>query len=95
MLYWHVTDDLRPYAMAQFFPLLAMPLLMALFPARFTRGPDLLLAIGCYVAAKVLEELDLAIFGLGQLTSGHTLKHLAAAMGAWLLVRMLRRRQPL
>ncbi|MFM9940618.1 MAG: ceramidase domain-containing protein [Hyphomicrobiaceae bacterium] len=92
VIYWRITDDLRPYAIAQFFPLLAIPLLLLLFPARFTRGPDLLVAIGFYVAAKALEEVDHTIFGLGQITSGHTLKHLAAAMGAWWLVRMLRLR---
>ncbi len=94
VVYWAWTDDLRPYAIAQFFPLLAIPLLLALFPARFTRGGDMLIAIGFYVLAKVLEEMDHAIFGHLHVVSGHALKHLAAALGACWVVRMLRRRQP-
>jgi hypothetical protein len=92
VVYWHVSDDLRIYAVAQFFPLLAMPMLLWLFPARFTCGSDLMLAIGCYGVAKVLEESDKAIYALGHIVSGHTLKHLAAGLGAWIVCRMLARR---
>ncbi len=95
VIYWHVTDDLRPYAVAQFFPLLTIPLLLALFPARFSRGGDLLAAIGCYVVAKGFEEADKPIYtALGGITSGHVLKHLAATVGVWLVVRMLMQRRP-
>lgn len=93
VIYWDATDDLRPYAIAQFFPLLTIPILLALFPARFMRGGDLLMAIGCYAVAKGLEEFDRGIFNLGEFVSGHTLKHLMAALGAWIVVRMLMRRQ--
>lgn len=93
VVYWSWTDDLRLYAIAQFFPLLAIPLLLALFPARFTRGGDVLIAIGFYVLAKVLEEVDHTVFGHLHVVSGHALKHIAAALGAWWVVRMLRRRQ--
>src|SRR5215471_19536391 len=34
VIYWRMTDDLRPYALVQFFPMLAIPLMMVLFPAR-------------------------------------------------------------
>lgn len=94
VLYWHLSDDLRPYAIAQFFPLLAIPMLLSLFPARFTRGAMLLVAIGGYVFAKLIEHADVTIYGVGQVVSGHTLKHLAAALGAWLVVHMLASRRP-
>ncbi|MEQ1717090.1 MAG: hypothetical protein ABL907_14070, partial [Hyphomicrobium sp.] len=58
VIFWRFNDDLRPYAIAQFFPLIAILLLLALFPARFTGGGALLVAIGCYVGAKALEEFD-------------------------------------
>jgi hypothetical protein len=95
VIYWRVTDDLRPYAVAQFFPLLAIPLLLILFPARFTGAGALIAAIACYVAAKAFEEFDAAIYDvLGGVVSGHVLKHLAAAIGAWIVVRMLKHRWP-
>ena len=95
--YWHVTEtagrgDLRPYFLVQFYPLLAIPLLLAVFPARYTGATNLVVALAFYLAAKVVESYDAAIYGLGGLVSGHTLKHLLAAAGAWWLLRMLRHR---
>ena len=92
--YWHVVDDLRPYLVAQFLPVLPMPLILWLYPAKYSRGQDFLISIGFYVAAKVLEFQDGQIYaGLGQTLSGHTLKHLAAAGGAGWIYRMLVLRQ--
>ncbi len=93
--YWHATGDLRPYIVAQFYPLLTIPILLWLTTAPFTRGSDWLVALAVYVAAKALEHTDGWFYGFGHLVSGHTLKHLAAAAGAWWLYRMLRLRRPL
>jgi hypothetical protein len=98
VVYWRVTEsagagDLRPYALVQLGPLILIPLLAARYPARYTRGGDLVLVAAVYLAAKALELLDAAIFGWGGLVSGHTLKHLAAAGAAWLVLRMLARRR--
>lgn len=98
VLYWNETEqlghgDLRPYYFVQFFSLAAIPLILALFPAKYTRTGDLLLALGWYALAKFLENpLDDRVFRLGHAVSGHTLKHLAAAMGAYQILRMLRLR---
>jgi len=92
--YWHIADDLRLYAYVQFFPALGIPLIMLLFPPRYTRSFDLLPAVGFYVMAKILEATDKQIYALGELVSGHTLKHLAAAAAAWWILRMLVRREP-
>ena len=100
VLYWHWTElrgagDLRPYAAVQFFPLLAIPLMLLLFPARYTGTADIWIALVWYGLAKVFEELDGQILDLGAHTiSGHSLKHLAAATSAWYFLRMLRRRVP-
>jgi hypothetical protein len=95
--WWYHTErggdgDLRPYVLVQYYPVLLIPAILLLFPsAAGRRGwPPLLGAIGCYAAAKVLEQLDCAIFSLGGIVSGHTLKHLAAAMSTWLLVKRFR-----
>jgi hypothetical protein len=100
VLYWHVTEargagDLRPYAFVQLYPLLAIPLLWALFPARYTRGGDWLAALALYGASKAAEGADAAVFRAGGLVSGHTLKHALAAMGVAALASMLLRREPL
>jgi hypothetical protein len=99
VLYWHWTErqgrgDLRPYYFVQFYPMLALPLMLLLFPPRYTRTGDLFLALGWYVLAKVCEHAgDAPIYELGHCVSGHTLKHLTAAAGAYWILRMLRKRQ--
>jgi len=83
---------LRPYILVQAYPVLAIPLLMVLFPARYTRSADLVVVVGFYALAKLFELLDRPIFELGGAMSGHTLKHLAAALSAYWMLRMLRLR---
>jgi hypothetical protein len=99
-IYWEKTQaaghgDLRPYALAQFGSLLILLLLVALFPPRYTRGADLLVSLAIYAVAKLFEAADRPIFSLGQIVSGHTLKHLAAALSAYWILRMLRLRTPI
>ncbi|MGD9801950.1 MAG: hypothetical protein AB7E81_15540 [Hyphomicrobiaceae bacterium] len=92
--YWSATGDLSVYALAQFYPIVAIPIILWATPASYTRGGDWLVAIAIYVGAKVLEHGDGAVLQTVGYVSGHTLKHLAAAGGAWWIYRMLRRRQP-
>jgi hypothetical protein len=98
--WWVLTEgrgagDLRAYALVQAYPLLAIPLLLALYPPRYTRGADLLVAGGWYVAAKAAEALDGEIFAALGIVSGHTLKHVLAAAGIAWLVRMILVRRPI
>lgn len=101
VLYWQSTEslgrgDLRPYAVVQYLPILAIPLMLALFPARYTRTRDLAEVFACYIAAKVFEALDAPILhALGGTMSGHTLKHLAAASATACLLVMVVKRRPL
>jgi hypothetical protein len=94
--YWHATDDLRPYYFVQFYPGLAMPLLFLLFPPRYTGTGYLLLALACYVAAKFCEHpLDHWIYErLAGIWSGHTVKHLLAALATYWVYVAIQRRQP-
>jgi hypothetical protein len=98
VLYWHVGEqrgagDLRPYALVQFGTLVAIPLIVWLCPPRYTGTADLFCVVGWYGLAKVFELFDHGIFHLIGV-SGHTLKHLASAVGAWWIVRMIERRLP-
>src|SRR5262249_42879374 len=77
VLYWYWTEqmgrgDLRPYYFVQFFPMLALPVLLLLFPPRYTRTADLFVVLGWYFLAKLCEHPgDAPIFALGGWISGH------------------------
>jgi hypothetical protein len=90
----HGHGDLRLYGVVQFYPMLAIPLLLLLGASRYTGGGWLAGALGLYAAAKLFEALDAAIFRLGHVVSGHTLKHLAAALAGLAIWRMLYTRHP-
>jgi len=101
VLSWHLGErrgagDLRLYGFVQFYPLLTIPLLIWLFPARYTRAGYVFVALGWYLLAKVLEvgPVDHAVYDATRLVSGHTLKHLAAAAGAFWLLLMVKYRRP-
>jgi hypothetical protein len=90
----HGAADLRFYLCVQFFSVLVILLALLLFEPKYTRGSDFMIVIGFYALAKVLEALDFRIFNLGHIISGHTLKHLAAAMAVYWLARMIQKRRP-
>ena len=99
VLQWHMSEvrgagDLRFYAAVQLYSVLFL-LIALLLPSRYTRRRDLAIVAGFYVLAKILESLDRPIFELGQIVSGHTLKHLAAAGAGYWILRMLQKRRPL
>jgi hypothetical protein len=97
VLYWSITEthghgDLRPYVLVQFLPLLLVPVILVLFPSRFSREVYLWAMLLAYAASKAAELQDEALFRVLGVFSGHTLKHLLAAGGAGLLLLALRRR---
>jgi len=99
VVYWHLSEvhgggDLRLYLFVQLYPLLATPVVLLLFPPRYTRGADLVAALLCYLLAKSLEALDAQVYARGGLASGHTLKHLVAGLSAAWLLYMVRKRRP-
>lgn len=94
VVYWRATDDIRLYGLVQFYPALLIPLILWLYPAKYTGLRELGLAALGYVLAKVLEGADRWVFeGTRGIVSGHTLKHLAAAWGVWWILRMLQVRK--
>jgi hypothetical protein len=92
--YWRGNGNLWPYAAAQYFSIFLVGALLCLFPARYSRGADLLWAAGLYGLAKVAEALDARIFAVTHFVSGHTLKHLLAAFAVYWVLRMLVIRTP-
>jgi hypothetical protein len=88
VLYWARFDDLRPYGLAQFLPMLLIPLMLVLFSGRRPTAP-LIWGVVIYAVGKVAELSDGRIFALGGVISGHTIKHLLAAAAALLILRWL------
>ena len=96
VVYWYMGElagqgDLRPYAIIQFFPMLAIPVIVWLCrPGTYTDGRSIAVIIGLYAVAKGLEVFDAQVFELlGQTVSGHSLKHLVAALASYVLYRMV------
>lgn len=97
--YWHFTEaagrgDLRPYLMVQYLPLVLIPLILLLFPSQFSHVRWIWALLGAYGVAKVLELADEWVFSALHVVSGHTLKHLVAALGVYLFLHALGRRRP-
>jgi len=93
LLWWQWYDDLRLYAWMQFFPMLALVVLFLLFPARYTNASYWIIAAVLYALAKVFEYADAPIYSAGEILSGHTLKHLAAAAACWAVLRYFETRK--
>ena len=89
----HDGGDLRPYLLLQAAPLVLVPLWQwqACRPA--AERIAFAIAIALYVAAKVCELQDARILGFGAGVSGHTLKHVLAAVAAGFIARALWHRE--
>lgn len=96
LIYWNWTEsmgrgDLRFYGLVQFYPMLALPVIVWTFPDHhYILGRHLIWIVLWYGLSKLLEHFDQGIFELSaNLVSGHSLKHLAAAVATWVAFRML------
>lgn len=90
---WRGASDLRFYIGLQVFTIL-ITLIMLLAPSPYTRTWNLAIVALCYGLAIIFEAMDHQIHALsGSIISGHTLKHLAAALaGAWLIQMIWKRK---
>jgi hypothetical protein len=94
VVYWRATEragegNVMPYGVLQGYAVVILLLLAFLHPSRYSRGSDIYWVFAGYVLAKLLETFDRQVYSLGHLASGHTLKHLAAAVAALVVCRML------
>lgn len=92
VIYWYLSEqqgngDLRPYILVQFLSMLILPLLL-LADANKPATRYLWLMLLFYALSKVFEAADDFIFSLTtEIISGHTLKHLCAAIGVYFYLR--------
>jgi hypothetical protein len=94
LLLWRWTGDLRLYGWVQFFPCLALPLLLLLFPPKYTGTFYWVIAAALYALSKVFEFSDRAVHANFSL-SGHTIKHLLAAAACFAVLRYFETRRPI
>ena len=94
VFYWQWTDDLRFYALVQFLPIVLIPIILLMYPPKFTNVSGYWWLLSAYVLAKILEYYDTQIFNLlGSMMSGHAIKHVSAAIGMYILFRSYRVRK--
>jgi len=97
VVYWRWSalagiENLRPYLAVQFGSIGVVLAVSLLYRSRYSHGWVIFVLAAAYGVAKVVEVYDRQIFEAGQWLSGHTLKHLAAALGIYLLLRALQQR---
>lgn len=98
VIYWGWSEangsgDLRAYGVIQFYPMLLIPLLLRLYPPRYSGDRDILAVIGIYLLALLCDFMDHRIAALTGVVSGHTVKHVIAALAMyWVVVRLQKRR---
>ena len=99
VVYWNIsenlgTGDLRFYALVQFLPMLLIPLMLLFYGSCLSGRRWIIAIILVYGAAKIAEMYDQQIYELIGF-SGHSLKHLIAAFGAFLFLKGLEVRKPI
>ena len=97
VIYWRATEragvgNVIPYGLLQGYSMVILVMMAALTPSRYSRAHYIYWVFGWYLLSKFLETCDGEVMGLGHLVSGHTLKHLAAAMAPATVCLMLTRR---
>lgn len=93
VLIWYVGElqgkgDLRLYAIVQFYPMIIIPLIIFLYPSPKVTRVQILTVIMVYAIAKFFEHNDVEVFALGKMISGHSVKHLFAALSVFLILQM-------
>jgi len=93
--YWQSSGDLWLYAWVQFMPLVMAVAILLLYRGRVAHPGWLVAALVCYGLAKIAEAADRPLYEItGHFVSGHTLKHLAAALACGCLVQRVRGAPP-
>lgn len=84
---WLLFDDLRFYGMVQFLTPVLILLIFFMYPQGQLPRQPLYYAFGFYALAKLAEFFDVGLFQLTGWLSGHSLKHLLAALAVVGLIK--------
>ena len=94
VFYWHVTDDLRLYAWVQFISMGLIVIILLMYRPQTLQTKYLIYAFIFYLFSKITEHFDKEIFNyLMNQVSGHTLKHLFAAISTYYFFVLMKNRR--
>ena len=99
VIYWHFSElkgagDLRFYALIQFYPILAIPIILLCFPSRCTHVSAYWWLLLTYIIAKLFEHFDAEVYdAVNYIISGHSLKHVFPALGMYILITFYGKRE--
>jgi Ceramidase len=93
ILYWLVFNDLKVYVLVQFYPIVAILISLIFFQSVYTLKFGYWLLVLAYIVAKLFEHFDDATHQTFGWLSGHTLKHISAAIGIYLLLLTYQKRK--
>ena len=86
--------DLRFYGLVQYYPMVALALILLMYPARNSGGRRWWGMLGLYSGAKLAELSDAAVYGVSAgLLSGHVMKHVLGGAALVVLFGCLRSAQ--
>lgn len=86
VVYWIVFNDLKIYILVQFFPILAIIVMLIFFKSKYNLTIGYWLLLLAYIVAKLFEHFDCQTQSTLKILSGHTLKHLIISIGIISLV---------
>lgn len=91
VFYWDYSEsqnagDLRPYGLVQFLPMLLIPAILIMYESVFDQTRFIWIVFLLYALAKVFEQLDVVLYDMGGIISGHSIKHVCAALGPLVLI---------
>lgn len=90
IMYWTALGDLRLYIIVQFLPVILTPIILLLYKSHSNNAKYFWMMILFYAFAKTFESLDHQTFySCGM--SGHSIKHLFAALAPVSLIFALRK----
>lgn len=97
VLYWHFGEnqgngDLRFYAFVQFYPMIALFIMLLCFRSSYTHVQAYWWLLLAYIMAKFFEHFDAEVYRSLGFISGHSLKHLTAALGVFVLIMFYQKR---
>ena len=98
--YWHFGEsrgsgDLRFYVIVQFYPMIALFIMLLCFRSRYTHVKAYWWLLLAYIVAKLFEHYDAEVYRSLGFISGHSLKHLTAALGVFVLLVFYQKRSQL
>ena len=86
VVYWIIFNDLKIYILVQFYPVLAIFVILIFFKSKYNLTIGYWLLLFAYIIAKIFEHFDYQTQSVLKIMSGHTLKHIVISIGIFSLL---------